>query len=52
MQEWKYETSIFKEWTRDDEEKLLQCFEFDWGLSKCEKLISNYSTPEQINEFK
>jgi len=39
--EWKFENSIFKDYIRDNEALLNNCFDFDWKCSKIEKLLNS-----------
>ena len=39
--EWKFETSIFRPYIRDDQNLLDQCFDFDWKCSNLEKTNDN-----------
>lgn len=38
---WSYEKSLFKDWKKDDEEMLNNCFNADWETSRIEKIIKN-----------
>lgn len=39
---WRYETSIFKDFNRESDHILRECFDFDFGASKLDKFMSRY----------
>ena len=47
---WRYETSLFKDWRKDDTDMLDRCFDFDWKNSFIEKIIAK--TNENVDDFK
>eukprot|EP01017_Pseudomicrothorax_dubius_P005020 TRINITY_DN11162_c0_g1_i1.p1 TRINITY_DN11162_c0_g1~~TRINITY_DN11162_c0_g1_i1.p1 ORF type:complete len:422 (+),score=86.12 TRINITY_DN11162_c0_g1_i1:71-1267(+) len=42
--QWKFSTSIFKDYKKDSDELLRKCFEFDWDCSRIQRVVKN---PEQ-----
>lgn len=46
---WSYELSIFKNYQPDNEEIIDECFEYDYGSSKINKIIKD---PLEYNEVK
>lgn len=46
---WTYEKSLFKDWKKDDQEILNNCFNTDWDCSRIERIIRN---KDEIPEFK
>lgn len=48
---WDFYKSIFKDYKPDTESLLDNCFEVDWGLTKCEKLIKSEEEAAAVKAY-
>lgn len=48
---WDFFKSVFRDYKPDNAQLLEECFEFDWGSSKIEKIVKGEEEIKKVKEY-
>jgi hypothetical protein len=48
---WLFRNSVFKDWITDSEQKLKECFEFDWKCCMVQKIIKDETDKASVYSY-